>query len=111
MHGTKPIPGWSIPEGEMTFCYACRHFANTSTSNFRIGGVCNFKKGAEKNQEHGNSESHAFAMEKWMQLQRNTTKGQSAELESGPLFRTRPESDSKSESEPEPEVYISVDIN
>ena len=34
-------------------------------------------QGAEKIQEHGSSESHAFAMEKWMQLQRNTTKGQS----------------------------------
>ena len=61
----------------MMICNACRHFAYTSTSNFRVVGVCNFKKGAEKIQEHGCSESDAFAMEKWRQLRRNTTKGQS----------------------------------
>ena len=48
---------------KMMFCYSCRHFANSSTSNFRIGDVCNFKKVAEKIQEHSSSESHAFAME------------------------------------------------
>ena len=30
------------------YCFACRHFAHTSTSVFRVGGMSNFKKGTSK---------------------------------------------------------------